>query len=195
MTGGIVSTSWATGASSLTSIEQTGSSSAHISGGRISFTIPERSTHRLVRLADDAQLEVTGGEFDLPSADETLNPSSRIFELSDNSQLTVSGGTYASVNKLHVDLVASDTSLATIFGGNFNHPMFEPIQATEGQITGTLQDGNDFSWTFSRAPGATIILVPEPSGMLLVLAALGMMWSYLRDHHGERRIPRRRELQ
>ena len=124
---------------------------------------------------DNSALEIFDGEFEVTIGLDPITPSeSRLFELAGNARLSISGGTYVSTNDpdLHVDLIASDQSHVTLIGSEFDLPMFEPIAARSGVINGVLLDGSDVSLTYRRGPDATIMLVPEPGGFVLLMTGV-----------------------
>jgi hypothetical protein len=88
-----------------------------------------------------------------------------------NSRVTVFGGSIVALGAsegAHHELRALDNATITVYGSGFNLPL-GPISATSGRLTGNLLNGSPIDWSFSRGPGANIILVPEPSAEILIL--------------------------
>lgn len=86
-----------------------------------------------------------------------------------STTMTIAGGMLVCEETLGpcTSILAQGTSTLSVVGSDFNYPMFDPITDIEGTITGTLADGNDFSWTFKRTSKTTIVLIPEPSAITL----------------------------
>jgi hypothetical protein len=86
-----------------------------------------------------------------------------------------------------IELVAMDTSTINLYGSSFTVDgvpvAFGPLSATSGLLTGTLENGDVIAGdSFYRADTATInlvatvVAVPEPSGVLvLVIGGWGMV--------------------
>ncbi len=85
------------------------------------------------------------------------------------SQVSVHGGQLEGLEDPTIR--ALQDSAITIYGGDFNFPLFEPIEPLTGVLTGTLSDGSSFEWSFERESSASIVLVPEPSATLLFALA------------------------
>ncbi len=102
-------------------------------------------------VAGNGQLEVTGGQ--IRAQDDG------VWEWEEGSTL---------------ELALRDNATATVIGNDFNFPLFEPVQPLEGTLVGTLRDGTSIEWRFRQSETATIMLVPEPSAWLLLLAGLSV---------------------
>jgi hypothetical protein len=77
-----------------------------------------------------------------------------------NGTILVSGGLIA--NGIH----AEENSTIVIDGTGFNHPYGE-IEDSIGFLSGVLRNGTPIENQFFRHPGASLVLVPEPSTALL----------------------------
>lgn len=80
-----------------------------------------------------------------------------------NGVIQIRGGSVVAIE-------ARDLARIELYGLDFALPNGE-LTATSGTIEGTLEDGTPISATFTRDAGATILLVPEPAGGALALAA------------------------
>ena len=69
-----------------------------------------------------------------------------------------------------------DTGTVSLYGDDFlidGMPVdYGPISATEGTVSGTLSGGDSLSTIFTISGDGQIVLVPEPSTMLLAATAL-----------------------
>ena len=158
-----------------------GSSQVAISGGVIK---------NVLRARGSSQVAVSGGSIDAIStydnsqvtiSDGLLN---RNLYAYDNSQVTVSGGLFegdllvlvdSAVLTIHGSDFAVDsmpvgyTDLYSIFGGSYK---YEPYR----QLTGTLLNGEPFDNDFRIGELGRIVLVPEPTTLLLLgLGGLALM--------------------
>ena len=93
----------------------------------------------------------------------------------ENSSVDVHGGQFfftgLEPNARHIEV--RDNATVTLFGEGFNYPMFEPISDVSGTITGVLSDGTSVEWDFLRdGSDANILLVPEPSSVVLLLLGI-----------------------
>lgn len=127
-----------------------------------------------LRLQDTASLDFVGGVLRYDSA---LPPGSvSHIELSDQSSLMWTGGTfdlrYRSVS-LTPMVTLGDSSVLSILGHDFNVPA-GVVKDLSGTLSGVLRDGSPFIFNFTRAEGATIHLIPEPTSGLTLLAGIGI---------------------
>ena len=77
-----------------------------------------------------------------------------------DSTILLSGGTIAS------DIHAEENSTIVIDGTGFNHP-YGLVESQNDFLTGVLRDGTPIGNPIHRHPGASLVLVPEPSTALL----------------------------
>lgn len=148
-----------------------GSYSVNNSGGDFAVAVAAYGSSKVI---------LHGGSF-------TAAGSTNNFALSANqqSEIDLHGGTLSSGGG--IELVAMDTSTINLYGSNFSVDgvtvPFGPLLATSGLLTGTLENGDVIAGdNFYRADTATInlvatvVAVPEPSGVLvLVVGGWGMM--------------------
>ena len=159
----------------------TGTSRLQVDGGAYDLDVSTTSDEPWSVFTADATAEVRvdTGSFRL-SYGEGVTAATVLGVLAeDQSRTEIYGGTFAfevgDSTIRHLDV--QDEATVTLFGSGFNYPLFEPLQPLEGTITGTLTDGNSIEWAFQRDATATIFLVPEPSGVLLLLIASGLcLW-------------------
>jgi len=91
----------------------------------------------------------------------------------DNSRVYISGGQIAGEygsGGLHT---FTGNSLVTIYGTGFNYP-YGPIPDELGTLTGTLLSGELINWDFDITRPASIVLVPEPATISLLLGGIGL---------------------
>jgi hypothetical protein len=123
------------------------SSTVNISGGHAEFLY-----------ANDASLiNIQSGEFD---------PVAR-----GASRFNIFGGT---IGSLSVGDSQSDTSMIVVFGSGFNYPFGEIVDPA-GTLTGTLASGDPIAAVFQINGGSSIVLVPEPSALTILLVACGLV--------------------
>lgn len=137
---------------------------------------------------DNSRATIDGGsiEFDL----DTFGSSQVAFSqgligislrANNNSQVTIFGGEIVWNLKAKADsrislyggsigniLTAEDTSIITVYGSNFNYGPGE-IPDRTGTLTGILSNGDPINNDFYISTNASIVLVPEPSTLLLVV--------------------------
>jgi hypothetical protein len=136
---------------------------------------PRRAIRAGLLAEDDATVRIVGGKLQVDVAGPaSLTQRLAFLECRDRARMLVSGGELA-INmqgQSHAPLVLlSGESRLTLVGSGFNYPLGLVADPT-GVITGTFADGNRIEIEFSRAPGAELVLVPEPPGAsLLVLSA------------------------
>ena len=130
--------------------------------------------YSMFRATAQSEMIISGGTYQGEGIGEEVRT---VFEAIDNAKMTLSGGTF--LFDQNIGIRAENKAELLIIGSDFSRPMFEPIQDASGTITGTLLDGNEFSWSFHRDPTATIRLVPESSGVVLLglgITALFGLW-------------------
>ena len=133
-----------------------------------------------------SRMTITGLEAVVRQQPHVLGPQRHVgYRATENAHIEISGGSMSGEEPF-LEVLAEDEGTVTIVGSDFNYPLFNSIQDTTGTITGRLRDGNEFSWDFERDPTATIVLVPEPTGVsmlgwavisLVVLLRVGAMSS------------------
>ncbi len=105
---------------------------------------------------DQSYAEVSGG----------LIPS--VLFADDDSRIDLSGGV------IDYWLRADGNSNITIYGSGFNYS-YGPIPVSSGHLTGTLANGDPIDNDFYIYDNASIILVPEPSTLLLFSLGVFML--------------------
>jgi len=114
---------------------------------RVAFSSGE--VGQTFRVGRNSQITITGGSI----ADDIIT--------SGNSQLSIFGGTIGDI------LDVSQQSVVTIHGSNFNYG-YGGITNSTGILTGMLANGDPINNRFYVHDNASIILVPEPSTLLLL---------------------------
>jgi len=138
--------------------------------GRVVVSVSDLDIYQQYRPVDGC-IEIT----DSPSSISTIANFTFPCRISDisvygDSCANIQGGTVVpwvmrSTSEFY-EIKAYDSSNIYIYGTNFNLPLGE-IVSTQGLLTGTLEGGQDIDVQFYRESGASIILVPEPSTLLL----------------------------
>lgn len=110
-----------------------------------------------IRASDEAVIMVWGGD--------VIGREESPIALSGSAQVKIAGGSLATEDADGGTYISiRENSSVTIYGSNFNFPLGELIDSTEGLITGILADGSSLSWSFRRTSDATIRLLPFISG-------------------------------
>jgi len=153
------------------------SSQANISGGRIDWFL-NASNNSLVRISgglisgvlstqDDSYVDISDGLIGAylqvcQNSHVSISGGSLGSDLYtfDSSQLDISGGTIGG------SLITNEYSQITIYGSGFNHPY--GILTGTGLLTGILANGDLISNHFQTYSYSRIILVPEPTMLLLL---------------------------
>ncbi|MHC4104138.1 MAG: PEP-CTERM sorting domain-containing protein [Planctomycetota bacterium] len=71
-------------------------------------------------------------------------------------------------------LNAEDTSIITVYGSNFNYGLGEILDPT-GTLTGILSNGDAINNDFYISTNASMVLVPEPATLLLLVFGAVML--------------------
>ncbi len=117
-------------------------------------TLEAGSNVGLLQIYEAAAAEIFGGQYS-------------VLEVADDAELDIFGGTL-----LGDRLIASEQSFVTIHGTRFDRPL-GLVTDLAGTITGNLLDGSPFSLDFQRLdPMASILLVPEPTTVVLLALAM-----------------------
>ena len=137
-------------------------SSIEISGG----------AHTILLTEDQSIMNLIGGivtqelrSFDASVMNVSGGSVSGDARASGGSVINISGGTFDG------NLLAFDNASLIIKGFGFNFPIGDLV-ATQGTLTGFLNDGTPVDNFFARVSTATITLVPEPSTALLLASGL-----------------------
>jgi len=92
----------------------------------------------------------------------------------DNSRVYISGGQIAGEYNDGGLRFITGNSLVTIYGTGFNYP-YGPIPDELGTLTGILLSGEVINWDFDITQPASIVLVPEPATLsLLLIGGVGL---------------------
>jgi hypothetical protein len=92
-----------------------------------------------------------------------------LFDLNNETFARISGGSYVVLeNNVPVTplIDLDEFSQLRIWGRDFNYPRGFVFDMS-GVVTGTLYDGQEFRFAFSREEKAFLLLVPEPSSGIL----------------------------
>jgi hypothetical protein len=121
-----------------------------------------------------AELRVDAGSFRLSYGEDVTTATAVGLLAEDQSRTEINGGRFefevGDSTIRHLDV--RDEAIVTLFGSGFNYPLFEPLRPLKGRITGTLHDGSPVDWRFQRGPTATILLVPEPTSVLILVTSV-----------------------
>jgi hypothetical protein len=121
---------------------------------------------------DSSQLNISGGSFWASASESSkVNISGGTITLSasDSAMGTISGGT---INSLFAGQASgAHTSIITLEGSGFNYP-YGPISDATGTLTGVLISGDAINADFQIHSNASIVLVPEPSTLILLAVAV-----------------------
>ncbi len=105
----------------------------------------------------------------------------------DTSAMLVSGGNIAAILSGDPDgsgFPDPDFNVITLSGSGFNYPN-GPIPVASGQITGVLANGDPINASFEIHGQASIVLVPEPSTLVLLgTASMAAIFSRRRKRRG-----------
>ena len=136
---------------------------------------------------DSSELNIYGGSF-WPSAHDSsqvnIYGGTIAFAASDSATATISGGT---INSLWSgEELGEHTSVITVEGSGFNYP-YGPIPDESGTLTGMLASGDPINAGFEIYGNASIVLVPEPSTLLLLSTSAASLAFYVwrRRRHGK----------
>lgn len=125
--------------------------------------------------SDQSTVEIRGGSI-VSSTPNTYHDAPNLAALlaEGDSQVEISGGNLVAepFDFDRVDLAAKDDAIVKIFGINFDDREEGEVVDSEGTIKGTLRDGTEFEWSFTKSNNARILLsisaVPEPSSAALI---------------------------
>lgn len=155
----------------------TGKAHVTIDGGAFDLDFDGPPKANIIDAREQSHVEIRGGRFDLEyfAPLGAFTASVNAISAAGDSVVEIHGGEWklvdlAATNEpviLH-HINAAETSTVRLFGSDFNFPLNEPIEATEGTITGVLSDGSPIEFDFVRREGATIVLVPEPSALAML---------------------------
>lgn len=130
----------------------TGSSTVSMLGGHVSSWTFTGSSTASIEGGSLWQLS-TGGTANVIVSGGSFTPSAPSFSISDESVLTLVGSGFA---------IRGLGALGE-------------VAAQSGHLTGTLASGETIAFHFNRAPGATLLLVPEPSTALTLASGLAAL--------------------
>ncbi len=137
---------------------------------------------------DSSTMNIRGGDTDFLQAHDSSEvniyggsfwPSAR-----DSSEVNIYGGT---INSLWSgEELGEHTSVITVEGSGFNYP-YGPIPDESGTLTGMLASGDPINAGFEIYSNASIVLVPEPSTLLLLSTSAASLAFYVwrRRRHGK----------
>lgn len=143
-----------------------------VSTGNFSALRRGNGTRRSALVSGQASAYLNGGSLSVQGDRPLRGDSIPVLELQDEAFGQVSGGTFeaSASNRAFLPLFSvNDQAELRINGRGFNHPL-GAISDADGEIIGTLADGRPIHIAFIRGVNAAIILVPEPTGMLLAIA-------------------------
>ena len=116
--------------------------------------------------SEQANVRIASGAFHMTLSEAAVDSSVNGVLATGESRAKVHGGVFefevGDIAVRHLNI--QDRSTVTLYGSDFNFPLFEPVEPLEGVITGTLADGNAIDWVFERHPTATIMLLPYVPG-------------------------------
>ena len=143
--------------------ELTGQSHATFRGA-LRGTSTGISNPPVMRLSQNASLDILGG---VMSGEMERTP---VIELRDHAVMNWYGGElsfHQGGASLLPRFTLNDSSVLKMHVRNANFGLGE-VSALQGRITGSLADGTEFDFDFTRSSAAAIILVPEPTSSLLI---------------------------
>ena len=76
----------------------------------------------------------------------------------------------------------SDTSTIVVHGSGFNYPPGKILDPA-GTLTGTLSSGEVIDADFQIIGNSSILLVPEPGSLTILLIACGLLVGRLHQRH------------
>ncbi len=123
------------------------SATVNITGGRVDF----------LHSNDASVINILSGDFD---------PSAR-----GASRINIFGGMIGSLSAGHS---LSDTSTIVVHGSGFNYPLGKILDPA-GTLTGTLSNGEVIDADFQIIGNSSILLVPEPGSLTILLIACGLL--------------------
>ena len=173
----------------------------NVSGGSFGLSVVARDSStayltggnsEVVSALDSSTMNISGGDFEFvwASGESMLTVSAGKFSslnCEHTSTAIISGGTFDSVAARGpsilmisggmIDEISAgihpvpSTCVVTVRGDGFNYPSGE-IPETSGTLTGMLASGEPINAGFEILDGASIVLVPEPSSLAMLSAAV-----------------------
>ena len=147
-----------------------------IEGARLvstgSFVVAElgNSSRAGALVAGSASARLDGGAISIRSDGNAGQPPA-LLELADAAVVRIGGGVYQVLHRempVTPLIAVNGEAELRIAGRGFDRPL-GAIDETAGEIAGLLADGQPFRFAFTRAAGASIVLVPEASVGALAL--------------------------
>jgi len=145
-----------------------------LDGGDVTF---------LSSLTDNSMFTIFSGSLSCSEPICQLIDYNTLINASGNSAIVLKGGFSGG------EFGLSDNSTLTVFGTNLT--MFDPDSNNEFTVQGTLLDGSELLTRVSTAQAAgqiILIEVPEPTGAILLLSSLPLLFLSMRYKHLHTRV-------
>jgi hypothetical protein len=155
----------------VNSLHASGMSTVHLIGSRGHFWAAW----------DSSTVNITGGHVEFLQSNNTslINILSGDFDPSARgaSRINIFGGM---IGSLSAGFSESDTSMIVVHGSGFNYPLGRILDPA-GTLTGTLANGDPINADFQIMGASSILLVPEPGSLTILLVACGLLAGRLRS--------------
>jgi hypothetical protein len=149
----------------VNSLHASGMSTVHLRGSRGHFWAAWESS----------TVNIAGGHVDFLHANDSslINILSGEFEPSARgaSRINIFGGMIGSLSAGYSEF---DTSMIVVHGSGFNYPL-GTILDSAGTLTGRLSNGDPIDADFQIIGNSSILLVPEPGTLAILLIACGLL--------------------
>jgi hypothetical protein len=152
-----------------------GQSALEVQSGQYSIGFSSVAEAFFAAAEGNSQIRIDGGAFSVLSEDNLIPSMIQIAHASDSATISIRGGTsdlpgdMSSASVVHLNSL--DQATINVYGTGFNHP-YGPLVDLEGTLTGQLDDGSAIEWRFVRDSTARIVLIPEPTSVVLLAFAI-----------------------